>query len=60
MAGDYTVPNWSQAALAKAAGLNMVTPVVVVDNDRLLCFLDLKNRVYHIVRKNDGNVTVAP
>ena len=60
MAGDYTVPNWSQAALANAAGLDMAAPVVTVDNDHLLVFMDLKSRVRHIVDKKDGGVTVEP
>lgn len=60
MAGDFSVPNWSQDALAKAAGLNMAVPAVKVDNDHLLVFMDLKTRVEYLLDKKDGGVTVVP
>ena len=60
MASNFTEPNWSQVALAKAAGLDMTAPAVKVDNDHLLVFMDLKTRVEYLLDKKDGGVTVVP
>lgn len=52
----YPVPNWAQQTLAQAAGLCMVTPVIVVDNDACVTFMDLMTRDRFIVNKKDGRV----
>lgn len=55
MAG-FPVPNWAQMALAQAAGLQMAVPVIVIDNDSCVTFMDLVTRNRFIVNKKDGRV----
>ena len=55
MAG-FPVPNWAQEVLAKAAGLQMAVPVIVIDNDACVTFMDLVTRDRFIVNKKDGRV----
>lgn len=53
---NFKVPNWGQNALAVAAGLKMTAPAVVVDNDHLICFMDLTTRIEYTVNKKTGEV----
>lgn len=55
MAG-FPMPNWSQDVLAKAAGLQMAAPAIVIDNDLYITFMDLATRDRFIVSKKDGQV----
>lgn len=55
MAG-FAVPNWAQEVLAKAAGLQLAVPAIVVDNDVSVTFMDLVTRDRFIVNKKDGRV----
>lgn len=55
MAG-FPVPNWAQEVLAQAAGLQMAVPVIVIDNDVSVTFMDLVTRDRFIVNKKDGRV----
>lgn len=54
----YAVPNWAQLTLAKAAGLEMATPAIVIDNDACVTFMDLMTRDRFILSKKDGRVVV--
>ena len=55
MAG-FAVPNWAQEVLARAAGLQMAVPAIVIDNDVCVTFMDLVTRDRFIVNKKDGRV----
>ena len=55
MAG-FAVPNWAQEVLAKAAGLQLAAPAIVIDNDTCVTFMDLATRDRFIVNKKDGRV----
>lgn len=57
MAG-FPVPNWAQEVLAKAAGLKLAVPAIVIDNDTCVTFMDLVTRDRFIVSKKDGRVVV--
>lgn len=53
----FTVPNWAQALIAKAASIEASSLAVRLDNDSFVCFMDLKTRKEYIVSKSDGAVT---
>ena len=57
MAG-FPVPNWAQMEIAKAAGLSMTVPAIVVDNEVSTTYMDLLTRDRYIVNKKDGRVVV--
>ena len=59
MAANLAVPNWAQIAISIQAGLNLTAPAVRLDNDQLLCLMDLKDRREYIIDKNTGKVTVS-
>lgn len=53
---SYTVPNWSQAQLAKAAGLDPANVGVEMENDQLITFLQYIPRKRILVSKADGSI----
>ena len=59
MAGNFLVPNWGQTALIIQAGLHLDAPVVRLENDTLLCIMDLKSRWEYIIDKKTGKVKVS-
>ena len=59
MAGNFTVPDWAQDALIRAAGLVLAEPVINLDNDHLLTVMDLKTRIYYLIDKRDGHVVTC-
>ena len=59
MAANFAVPDWSQDVLIRAAGLALAAPAVTLDNDHLLCVMDLKTRISYSIRKNDGQVVTC-
>lgn len=59
MAADFAVPNWAQATLIRAAGLELGVPAITLDNDRLLNVKDLKTQVYYTIGKSDGHVVTC-
>ena len=55
---DFAVPNWAQKVLTEQAGLQLVAPAVRLDNDIMLCLMDLKTRREYIIEKKTGKVSV--
>lgn len=53
----FAVPNWAQNALTQQAGLQLVAPAVRLDNDIMLCLMDLKDRREYTICKKTGKVT---
>lgn len=53
----YTKPNWAQAAIAEAAGLEVRPLVVCTDNEYHVSFMNVRTRKEYIVSKIDGGVT---
>ena len=53
------MPNWGQALIAQAVGINPDSVVVRVDDDRSILFLELKTRAEYLVSKVTGEVTEA-
>lgn len=51
---SYTVPNWAQALIARAAGLDPEKVMVRTDNDRHIVFLQHMPRVEIMVNKVSG------
>lgn len=52
----FTVPNWGQAQLAKAANLDPDKVVVRSEDDNSICFLQHMPRKEFIVNKVTGHV----
>lgn len=52
---SFTVPNWAQALIAKAAGLDPDKVAVRHENDRHIVFLQHMPRREILVNKVDGN-----
>ena len=55
----FSIPNWGQAAIAKAVLLDPKEVVVRMENDVSICFLELRTRKEYIVNKNTGKVTIC-
>lgn len=55
----YTVPNWGQALIAKAKGLDPRELSVINDSDYLISFLEHKTRNNYLIDKRDGSVKVT-
>jgi hypothetical protein len=58
MTYKFTVPNWGQDAIIRAAKLDLVAPAVTLDDDSDLIVMDLKTRKEYNINKKDGQVTV--
>lgn len=58
MTYKFTVPNWGQDIIIRAAGLNLTAPAVTLEDDRDLIVMDLKTRIEYNINKKDGRVTV--
>ena len=56
---SYTVPNWAQALIARAAGLDPDKLMVCNENDRNISFLQHFPRADIIVSKVTGEKTVT-
>lgn len=52
----FTVPNWSQAVIAAAAGLDPKKVVVRHEDDRHITFLQHMPRQGFLVNKTTGNI----
>ena len=52
----FSVPNWAQARIAEAVGLNVDSVVVIIDNDTVVGFMHLKSRDRVLVNKLDGKL----
>ena len=50
------IPNWGQKVIAQAAGIWSNNLVVRMDNDHLICFLELSTREDILVDKETGKV----
>ena len=52
----FSVPNWAQARIAEAVGLDVDSVVVIIDNDTMVGFMHLKSRDRVLVNKRDGEL----
>lgn len=50
----FTVPNWSQALIARSVGLDPDNVAVSHEDDRNISFLQYKPRREYLVCKTDG------
>lgn len=53
---SYTVPNWAQTQMAKAAGLDPSNVGVELENDYQIVFLQYMPRSRILVSKADGSI----
>ena len=53
----FSIPNWGQAAIAKAVLLDPKEVVVRSENEGSIVFLELSSRREYIVNKITGKVT---
>ena len=53
---SYTVPNWAQTQMAKAAGLDPSNVGVELENDNSIMFLQYMPRKRILVSKADGSI----
>lgn len=53
---SYTVPNWAQSQMAKAAGLDPAGVGVELENDTSIVFLQYLPRKRILVSKADGSI----
>ena len=58
MTYKFTVPNWGQDAIIRAAGLNLTAPAVTLEDDSNLIVMELTTRARYNINKKDGHVTV--
>ena len=56
MAKKFAVPNWSQSALAKAAGLDPKNVAVEHEDERVIAFMQFMPHCSVLVGKTDGMV----
>ena len=56
MSKKFAVPNFAQALIAKAIGLNPANVAVVHETDALITFLQYLPRKMFLVEKVDGTV----
>ena len=53
---SYSVPNWAQYQMAKAAGLDPTNVGVELENDNSITFLQYMPRKRILVSKADGSI----
>ena len=53
---SYTVPNWAQSQMAKAAGLDPTNVGVELENEHQIAFLQYMPRKRILVSKADGSI----
>ena len=53
---SYTVPNWAQSQMAKAAGLEPANVAVELENDHQIVILQYMPRSRILVSKADGSI----
>ena len=53
---SYTVPNWAQSQMAKAAGLDPTNVSVELENEQQIAFLQYMPRKRILVSKADGSI----
>ena len=53
---SYSVPNWAQSQMAKAAGLDPTNVGVELENDNSITFLQYIPRKRILVSKADGSI----
>lgn len=57
--GKFSVPNWMQAKVAEAIGLDPKGVVVRLEDESRIVFLVHKTREEYSVNKTTGNVVVS-
>ena len=58
MSKKFSVPNWGQSALAKAAGLDPKNVAVEHEDERVIAFVQFVPHCSVLVGKTDGTMTV--
>lgn len=55
----FKVPNWGQALIANAVGLDPNAVVVRTEDDKNICFLHSKSQTEFVIDKTTGKMVVC-